>query len=129
MTTFYDKVSDMGRHAVSAACIIDSNGEVRGRVLIRFTPAPIGWNHEAGVMFGPAGLDLGTPSRGEVHSMPGTLFFLLREAGVKCYRHDMTRIGDYDDDPDDCKYDSLSRFNDIAWVKHGRRRYRLAWIL
>ena len=126
MKHFYDKVSGMGNHAVSCAAITDSKGELCGKVLIRFTNAQIGWNHEAGVLFNP--LDLSQSSKGGTYSVPGTLYFLFREAGIKCYDWHKSLIGDYENKTD-TNYDSLSTFNDIRYIKQGRKTYTLNWLI
>ena len=126
MKHFYDKVSGMGNHAVSCASITDSKGELCGKVLIRFTNAQIGWNHEVGVLFSP--LDLSQSSKSGTYSVPGTLYFMFREAGIKCYDWHKNQIGDYENKTD-TNYDSLSTFNDIRYIKQGRKTYTLNWII
>ena len=124
----FDKLNMLNKQSFSAAAIVDAQGNSAGRVIIRFTDSQIGWNHEVGVIFSDAGLNLAHTSKGNTYSTPGTLYFMLREAGVKSYTWNGKQIGDYDNKTGQ-NYDSLGRFDDIAKLKIGRKHYNLLWII
>ena len=130
MKHFFDKLNSMTKQSFSAAAIVDAKGNHVGRVLIRFTDSYIGWNHEAGVIFHAenVALNMNSTRKGNTYSTPGTLYYLFRDAGVKCYDRRDQQIGDYDNKTA-VNYDSLSRFDDIASVKISRKIYKLLWIL
>jgi len=126
MTHFYDKVTGMSKHAVSCAAIIDSKGKYSGKIVIRYTNVLDGWNHEIGVMLYEV-TDLGTTSKGCRNSNPSTLYYLLKNAGIKCYDWNRKRLGDYADKADRMN-DTCSNFSDIKYLKHGRKSYTLHWV-
>lgn len=131
---FIDKINSLSRQSISAAAIVDSDGDMAGKVLIRFTDSQYGWNHEVGVTMwrqadnGRQSLDFGRSSKGGTYNRPGTLYFMLREAGFRCFMHGGKEIGDYENKTG-CNYDSLSSFSDIAFIKQGNRKFRLLWIV
>ena len=50
-TCLIDKINTLSKQSVSAAAIIDSHGNLAGKVLVRFTHSYIGWNHEVEIIF------------------------------------------------------------------------------
>ena len=126
MTHFYDKVTGMSKHATACAAIIDSKGRYSGKVLIRYTNVLDGWNHEVGVLLYDV-TDFETTSKGCRNNNPCTLYYLLKAAGIKCYDWNRKRLGDYSD-KQDRNADSCSQFNDIKYLKHGRKSYTLHWV-
>jgi len=128
MKHFFNRANGMSKHAISTAAIIDSDGNLAGKIVIRFTDSQVGWNHEAGVLFYPADIDFSDSRKGSTYSQPDTLYYVFREAGIKCFDWQGRRFGDYSD-RHDVMIDSQSRFNDIATIKHGRKKYRLLWII
>lgn len=145
MTNFIDKFHKLSRQCVSAAVILDSKGVTRGRIVIRFTNGQIGFNHQLTVLFLAAGLNYSTSSKGGSYDQPGTLFKHLNNTGrvmydnnsvklysdtgkVKMYNYDKKQIVGYGSKIKDSRmYDSLSRFDEICYLKVGRKTYRIAW--
>ncbi len=131
MKHFIDYANNVSKQTFSAAVIVDSNGVMAGRIIIRFTDSQIGYNHQAGVLFHIAGIDFSDTRKGNTYSQPGTLFHILDNAGVKQFNFGGQRIVGYDDkdEPNSQIYDSMSTFNEITTLKFKRKTYRILWAM
>lgn len=124
-----DKINSMSRQSVSTAVIVDSKGDMAGKILVRFTDSQIGWNHEISATLwgfmdenGNNLLSMNKSKKGNCYSNPFTLFKLFNDAGLKCY--------DYSENPISARRaDSLSAFSSIAMIKHGNRKFRIYWAI
>ena len=127
---FIDHSDHISRQTFSAAVILDSKGRLQGRIMIRFTPSQIGYNHEVGVIFHPAGVDYASTMKGGTYSQPSTLIELLDANGVKSYTWSGDLIFNQSrGEPGQVCAESLSQFSDVASLKHGRKSYRVLWAL
>lgn len=125
-----DKINTLTRQSVSAAAIIDSKGNMAGKILVCFTNGLYGWNHEVSAcLFGHDKLSFGKSRKGNCYDNPTTLYKLLRDAGLTAYDWNGRKLGHYDDKRPHVPVDSLSRFSDIRTIKHGRKSYRLEWVI
>ena len=132
MKHFIDHTQNVSKQTFSAGVIVDSKGKMQGKVVIRFTDAQIGYNHQVGVVFYPAEINFKDASKGGTYAQPDTLFYLLRDAGCKVYRRDGIRVIDYtlkDQGIDGQMYDSMSRFDEIEMIKYKRKTYRILWAM
>ena len=127
MKHFYDKVTGMSKHAVSCAAIVDSKGQLCGKIAIRYTDVCDGWNHELSVLLYDV-CSLDNTSKGCRNSNPDTLYRHFRDNGIRCYDWNRKELGDYSNKRDR-NADSLSNFSEIKYIKHGRKSYTLMWIL
>ena len=127
---FIDHTDHISRQTFSAAVIVDSNGKQAGKIIIRFTPSQIGYNHQVGVLFHPADMSFEVALKGSTYSQPQTLADLFSGAGVRMY--DWTGreiIAGWKDKEGAVCAQSLSRFDDIASIKHGRKQYSVLWAI
>jgi hypothetical protein len=131
MKYLIDKISSMTKQSVSAAAIVDSNGNMAGKVLVRFTDSQIGWNHEVSAVIydseGMVALNMRNSRKGGTYDKPLSLYALFDDAGFVPFTHNDRSIGSYDNKRD-VNVDSLSTFSDIAYVKKGNKRYSLMWV-
>ena len=83
--TVSEKLSNVSRQATSVGVIQDDKGNIRGRILVRFTPAQIGYNHEVSVHCYPLDMNQADDvAKGSCYQNPVTLFDLLEENGYSC---------------------------------------------
>jgi hypothetical protein len=130
MRHFYDIATGMQKHAISSAAIIDSKGEYAGKVIVRYTAGTIGWNHEVGVLFSAADMDLNTTAKGDSYSNPAALYDLLNDAGAKCFDWLGKRLGSWGSKHSyQIDVGSLSGFNNIRTIKLGNKKYTLIWVM
>ena len=130
--TILDKTNHVSKQTFSAAVITDSKGKQVGKIIIRFTDSQIGYNHEVGVLFHPAELSFRESHKGNTYAQPDTLYFLLSRAGIKCYNWSGQRVIDYTLIEKGVKgqnYNSMSRFDEIVKLKHGRKEYNVLWAM
>ena len=127
MKYLIDKIDSMGKQSVSAAAIVASNGDQAGKILIRFTDAMYGWNHEVSACIYGSDLNMRNSKKGGTYDKPTTLYQLFKSAGFKCFDHGDRRMGDYQDKTGH-NVDSYSGFSDIAYVKNGNTKYTLCWV-
>lgn len=129
MNHFIDYTNHLSKQTFSAAAIVDSGGKQVGEIIIRFTQSQIGYNHQVGVIFHPAELDFSNNKKGGTHEQPGTLFYILREAGVKAFNFGGDLITTYGDKAEGRHYNSMSRFDEIITLKYKRKIYRILWVM
>ena len=127
---FIDHSDHISRQTFSAAVILNSAGTQVGKIIVRFTPSQVGLNHEVGVIFHPAGIDYASTMKGGTYSQPSTLIELLDANGVKSYAWSGDLIiSSHRAKAGEVSAGSLSQFNDVASLKHGRKTYRVLWAL
>ena len=119
---FIDKV---GQNC-SAAIILNSAGDVRGRILVHYTSAEIGMNHEVGIVFYGIGKDerhrcnFGKTRKGNCYANPETLVEMLCEIDCSPTSHDkpVIGVGDY-----------LTSFSYVDGFKIGNHKFRIVWAI
>ena len=85
MRTVSEKLSTTGRQAASVGVIQDEKGNIRGRILVRFTPAQIGYNHEVSVHCHALEMSqVDDVKKGSCYQNPVTLFDLIDRSGHTC---------------------------------------------
>jgi hypothetical protein len=129
---FIDYVNHVSKQTFSAAVITDSKGKQVGKIVIRFTGSQIGYNHEVGVVFYPADINFSSTRKGNTYGQPGSLYYLLRDAGVKMYNFSGNQVIDYDMQKKGVSgqnYDSMSRFDEIVKLKFNRKSYNVLWCM
>jgi len=129
---FIDYTCNVSKQTFSAAAIVDSKGKQVGKIVIRFTDATIGYNHQVGVIFYPAEINYKDNRKGNTYAQPDTLFYILRDAGIKVYNFGGDQVIDYDMAKKGIKgqnYDSMSRFDEIVKLKYNRKTYRILWCM
>jgi len=125
-----DQANHISRQTFSAAVIVDSEGNQAGKVVVRFTPSQIGYNNQVGVIFHPADLSFSKTIKGNSYSAPTTLVRLLNQAGVTCCDWGGTEIvAGHKASEGQVSSESLSRFDDVASIKHGRKQYSVLWAI
>ena len=130
MTNFIDHTSHVSKQTFSAAVITDSKGKQVGKIIIRFTDAQIGYNHEVGVVFYPADLNFSETLKSGVNNNPDTLYHLLNNNGIKVYSRYSQLIGYKNKETNKTvRYDSLSDFSDIVRIKFNRKSYNVLWCM
>lgn len=77
-----EKLSTVSRQAASVGVIQDDKGNIRGRILVRFTPAQIGYNHEVSVHCHALEMThCDDVAKGSCYENPATLFDLFDRNG------------------------------------------------
>ena len=84
MRTFTDRVASLSLHALEMAIITDAKGKLVGRIAVRHTKSPNGWNSETGIAFSGAGKELyfNTTYKTKPQDHTG-VFTILDRAGFK----------------------------------------------
>lgn len=118
MQNFLDHTSHVKKQTFSAAVILDAKGKMRGRIVVRFTPSQIGYNHQVGAIVYGTDLDFNTTQKGGTYDQPQSLVKLLKAHGMKAIHHN-------GDELSDCH----GRFDDCDRIKHGRKVYRVIWAI
>ena len=129
MTCLIDKINTLSKQSVSAAAIIDSNGNLAGKVLVRFTHSYIGWNHEVvAFLFNHDNMRANDSLKGGTYDTPATLYKIFHAAGLECLDWHKRTIGGYSN-KQEINVDSLSGFNDIRYIKQGNKLFTLNWVI
>ena len=118
-----EKLSTVSRQAASVAVIQDENGNVRGRILVRFTPAQIGYNHEVSVHCHALEMTHEQSAKGSCYQNPSSLFDLLDSNGHTCLDGTLKPMTRAD-------VESRSGFYDISAIKSDEGEFfTLFWAL
>jgi len=144
MPHFTDYMQYVSKQTFSAAAIIDSDGKSAGKIIVRYTDATIGYNHNVCVLFYPVdGMNYSNTKKGGTYNEPATLVQMLESNNITAYLHDGNRVtSDYDliygkrrKTPNKrinnniSHAESMSRFSDISSIKYKRKKYNLVWVM
>lgn len=118
MKHFIDHINMVSKQTFSCALIFDAKGKQCGKIIVRFTDSQIGYNHQLGMVFGD--LDFGTTFKGDCYSNPDTLIKALQSIDCKAlnFRKEIVGIGS-----------GSSQFNDIKYIRQGRKTFRIEWCM
>ena len=119
MKHFIDLVTGMSKHSISCAAIVDSKGNEKGVIRIRYTEATDGWNHRGHLLFNGEQREK-VEFKGNRNANPMSLCEAIERIGLiplDWHEREIENTGE-----------SLSSFNDIKYIKQGRKKYKLIWV-
>ena len=119
MKHFIDLVTGMSKHSISCAAIVDSKGNEKGFIRIRYTDSTIGWNHRGHLLFNGTQREK-VEFRGGCYDNPKSLCKAIESIGLVALDWHERKIENTGE--------SLSSFNDIKYIKQGRKTYKLIWV-
>ena len=128
METVANKYRRLMKHGFNSAVIVDSKGDQRGTVIIRYTDATYGHNSETQLSLSLPPEHHNASKKSDSYDR-SPLFYMLTELGAKCYNHQ----GDqYNDRPqqtgDGISIHGVSRESDLVSFKIGNKKYRVLWV-
>ena len=119
MKHFIDLVTGMSKHSISCAAIVDSKGNEKGVIRVRYTDSTIGWNHRGHLIFNGEHREK-LEFRGNCYANPKSLCSAIESIGLVALDWHERKIENTGE--------SLSGFNDIKYIKQGRKKYKLIWV-
>ena len=119
MKHFIDLVTGMSKHSISCAAIVDSKGNEKGFIRIRYTDATDGWNHRGHLILNGEQREK-IEFRGSRNCNPRSLCAAIESLGLVALDWHERKIENTGE--------SLSDFRDIKYIKQGRKKYKLIWV-
>ena len=137
MKHFQDHLAHVSSQTLNTAVIVDSKGEQRGSVIVRYTKSTDGYNNETGVCFyyGDYQLDYTKTIKGS-RWMTGGLYELLSEhKGIKILDWHKREFYTFNNKPKNRKeaavmtgIDGISQPSEMRYIKIGNAVFSILWV-
>lgn len=127
MKHFIDNFSKVSNQTFDCGIILDSKGNSKGKIIVRYTKGLIGYNSETGIVF--SGLNFSVTKKAKGYDHVIGLFKLLDSISAKCLdwgKRELVSKYPIPEDKRDIR--SFDRVTDIRYIKHNRKTYRIEWI-
>ena len=119
MKHFIDLVTGMSKHSISCAAIVDSKGNEKGFIRIRYTETSYGWSHRGHLILNGKQREK-AEFRGSCDNNPKSLGLAVDSLGLVALDWNKKKLTHNGED--------LESFRDIRYIKQGRKTYKIIWV-
>ena len=129
MDTVFNKYRRTMKHGFNSAVIVDSKGDQRGTVIIRYTDATYGHNSETQLSLSLPPEHHNASKKSDSYDR-SSLFYMLTELGAKCYnwQGDQYHASAQKTGRPGVSIHGVSRESDLVSFKIGNKKFRVLWV-